>query len=171
MVAVDLYTGREVVLKEGKVTDAIRATISVPGIFSPFTTKMTRLVDGGISNNVPVDVARDLGAQAIIAVDVLPNFFPNQPGEAPVVVPLKLPYIPYAVQEILDVLMIMISELTAVKMRLFQPDILIRPKLPENMGLFGFERPDVAIAAGEAAMEEALPKLRELMESPEMEIA
>jgi len=163
MVAVDLNTGREVVLKKGKVADAIRATISVPGVFSPFKLEQNRLVDGGISNNVPIDVARNLGAEVVIAVDVLPNFFPNQPGQTPIVEPLQIPYFPYAVQEILHVLMIMISELTEVKVRLFRPDILLRPVLPENMGLFSFEHPEIAIAAGEAATEQALPNIRELL--------
>ncbi|HSN75356.1 MAG TPA: patatin-like phospholipase family protein, partial [Anaerolineae bacterium] len=86
MVAVDLNTGREVVLDSGRVADAVRATISVPGVFLPVEIGNLRLVDGGMLNNLPVDVVRRMGAEAVIAVDVLPNFHANTPG-LPSVVP------------------------------------------------------------------------------------
>ena len=79
-VAVDVNTGREVILRDGLLVDAIRATISVPGVFVPVTLGPYRLVDGGVLNNVPVDVARQLGADVVIAVDVLPSFGENEPG-------------------------------------------------------------------------------------------
>ena len=56
MVAVDLDSGREVVLREGPVADAVRATISLPGLLRPVERDGRRLVDGGILNNLPVDV-------------------------------------------------------------------------------------------------------------------
>ncbi len=89
MVAVDLNTGREVVLHSGRVADAVRATISVPGVFRPVEIGRLRLVDGGMLNNVPVDVVRKMGADVVIAVDVLPSFTQNLPGVAPVVEPLQ----------------------------------------------------------------------------------
>ena len=61
MVAVDILSGRDVVLQGGVVIDAVRATISVPGVFIPVNLGPYRLVDGGVLNNVPVDVARGMG--------------------------------------------------------------------------------------------------------------
>src|SRR5512143_3015601 len=84
VVSVDYTSGREVVLKEGNVVDAVRATMSVPGVFEPVELNNCQLLDGGVLNNVPVDVARDLGADKVIAVDVLPNFRLNQPGQEPI---------------------------------------------------------------------------------------
>jgi NTE family protein len=52
MLAVDVKTGKEVVIREGKVTDAVRATISVPGVFVPFDLPPYRLIDGGVLNNL-----------------------------------------------------------------------------------------------------------------------
>jgi NTE family protein len=121
-------------------------------------------VDGGILNNVPVDVARSLGAQAVIAVDVLPHFTPNLPGQPPLVHPLKLPYTPESVQELMHVEFVMISELTEFRLCEAQPDLVLRPDLPVDMSLFiGFDRAETAIKAGEAAAEEALPQILALL--------
>ena len=166
VVAVDLNTGRQVILKEGKVVDAVRATMSVPGVFEPVRSGSLRLVDGGILNNVPVDVARSLGAEVVIAVDVLPHFTPNMPGEPPLVHPLKLPYTPEAIQELMHVEFVMISELTEYRLCQAQPDLVLRPVLPVEMSLFiGFDRAEDAVQAGEAATEEALPRIKELVQA------
>lgn len=69
-VAADINTGQAVVLGEGILARAMRASMSLPGIFSPAVVDDRILVDGGIANNLPVDVARDMGADLIIAVDV-----------------------------------------------------------------------------------------------------
>lgn len=69
-VAADLRTGDAVVLAEGDLARAARASMSVPGIFAPVVWGDHVLIDGGIVNNLPTDVARELGARRIIAVDV-----------------------------------------------------------------------------------------------------
>jgi len=69
-VATDLSTGQEVVLSEGDLIDAVRASISIPGIFTPVKKDGGFLVDGGLVNPVPVSVVRNMGAQFVIAVDV-----------------------------------------------------------------------------------------------------
>lgn len=71
MVATDLITGDSVVLESGPVADAIRASISVPGVFSPVKKEEMVLVDGAVSNRLPVEVARNRGADMVIAVDVM----------------------------------------------------------------------------------------------------
>ncbi len=69
-VATDLATGREVVLNKGDLIEAIRASISVPGIFTPVRENGRFLVDGGLVNPVPVSVVRKMGADYVIAVDL-----------------------------------------------------------------------------------------------------
>ena len=68
-IVTDILTGDQVVLKNGMLSTAIRASIAVPGLFTPVSTEDTHWVDGGIANNLPVDVALDLGAEFVIAVD------------------------------------------------------------------------------------------------------
>jgi NTE family protein len=72
-VAADLYTGEQVVFTEGSLMEAIRASISIPGIFKPVYYKGRYLVDGGLVNVVPVSVCRDLGADFVIGVNVIPD--------------------------------------------------------------------------------------------------
>ncbi len=69
-VATDLTSGREVVMKDGDIIDAVRASISVPGIFTPLRKGDMVLVDGGLVNPVPVDAVREMGADLVIAVNL-----------------------------------------------------------------------------------------------------
>jgi len=69
-VATDLSTGQENVLSSGNLIDAVRASISIPGIFTPVKKDGDFLVDGGLVNPVPVSVVRNMGADFVIAVDV-----------------------------------------------------------------------------------------------------
>lgn len=70
MVATDLDRGKKVVLKSGSIIEALRATMSYPGLFAPVRLKDRWLVDGGLVDPVPVGVARAMGAEVIIAVDL-----------------------------------------------------------------------------------------------------
>ncbi|MBB3166899.1 patatin-like phospholipase family protein [Simiduia aestuariiviva] len=69
-IATDLETGQQVVLAEGSLAQAIRASMSIPGMLTPSHLQGRLLADGGMANNMPVDVARALGAERIIAVDI-----------------------------------------------------------------------------------------------------
>ncbi len=69
-VATDLATGREIWLQTGPIHDAVRASIALPGIFSPVRADGKWLLDGGLSNPVPVSVCRALGADVVIAVNL-----------------------------------------------------------------------------------------------------
>jgi NTE family protein len=71
-VAADIVTGELVAIAQGRIAEALRASSSVPGILSPTEIGGHLLVDGGILNNLPVTVARRLGADYVIAVDLLP---------------------------------------------------------------------------------------------------
>jgi NTE family protein len=67
-VATDIVRGREVVFSNGPLFDALRATMSIPGVFAPLRLGKQILVDGGVLNNLPIDVVRAMGAEVIIAV-------------------------------------------------------------------------------------------------------
>ncbi|WP_445736737.1 patatin-like phospholipase family protein [Mariniflexile sp.] len=68
--ATDIVNGKEVILNSGSLAYAMRASMSIPGIFSAVPYEETLLVDGGILNNFPVDVAKEMGAEIIIGSDV-----------------------------------------------------------------------------------------------------
>jgi NTE family protein len=67
-VATDIETGQKVVLDRGDLADAMRASMSVPGVFAPQRINGKLLVDGGMADNLPIDVAREMGADIVIAV-------------------------------------------------------------------------------------------------------
>ena len=77
-VATDLNTGSEVILGSGNLLEALRASISIPGVFSPVWVGKRLLVDGGLVNPVPVNVVREMGAQIVIAVDVSQGIVPEE---------------------------------------------------------------------------------------------
>ena len=68
-VATDIVTGDRVVLDHGDLTTAMRASLSAPGVFSPVESEGRMLVDGGLSSNLPIDVAREMGVDILIVVD------------------------------------------------------------------------------------------------------
>ncbi|MCB0023575.1 MAG: patatin-like phospholipase family protein [Caldilinea sp.] len=71
-IGTDLLTGEIVVMNKGPLAPAIRASCGVPGVFTPYRRNGRLLVDGVVANNLPVNVAQDLGADYVIAVDLLP---------------------------------------------------------------------------------------------------
>lgn len=70
-IATDITTGQSIMLNEGPIAQAIRASCSVPGIFTPVRRQGRLLVDGGASNNLPVSAVQQMGADYVIAVDLL----------------------------------------------------------------------------------------------------
>jgi NTE family protein len=162
--AVDIKSGREVILREGDLVNAVRATMSVPGVFAPVEWGDMLLVDGGILNNVPVDVAREMGADIVVAVDVLPHFRLNQPGGPIVTQPLTPRRVPRVYADLWHVQLIMIAALTEHWFGIRPPDIIIRPELPVDMDiLMGFDRSEEAIVSGERATEAVIPQVLDLI--------
>ena len=78
-VATDLYNGRTVVMTEGDVQTAIRASMAIPGVFDPVLRNGRVLVDGGLTNPVPVDVCRLMGAEKVIAVNINATSLDREP--------------------------------------------------------------------------------------------
>ena len=68
--AFDIISGKEIILKEGSLAHALRASLSVPTIFAPVEWGDALLVDGGVINNLPVDIVKDMGADIVLALDV-----------------------------------------------------------------------------------------------------
>ena len=75
-VATNLTDGKEIVIRQGKLHTAIRSSMSIPGIFSPVRTDSMVLVDGGLTNNYPVDVVRQMGADIVIGSTVQSSLLP-----------------------------------------------------------------------------------------------
>ncbi|PMH26089.1 serine protease [Vibrio lentus] len=73
-VATDIIDLEEVVIDHGHLVDAMMASMSVPGALPPYEVEGRMLVDGGVTNNMPVDVARAMGADIVIAVDISTNY-------------------------------------------------------------------------------------------------
>ena len=68
-VAAEILTGNKVVFSSGSIAEAMRSSMSIPAVFSPYSVDGKRLVDGGIVDNMPVDIAREMGADIVIAVE------------------------------------------------------------------------------------------------------
>ncbi len=156
VVAVDLTTHREVVLNTGPVAMAVRATTSLPGLFMPVKVNDMRLTDGGVINNLPVDVARKMGVEYVIAVDIA---LQDPQGIGYWIGNHK--WVPASISNSLEIVDDTLYSLRLAEQRynlqLFPPDMLIHPALPEDVNsLVGYERVRELIAAGERAAEEQI---------------
>jgi NTE family protein len=163
LVAVDLNTSQEIVLRDGLVALAVRATIAVPGVFMPVETNNMHLVDGGVLNNMPVDVAREMGAEVVIAVDIAQGYgtgIGSWTGNRRWV-PEGLSVTLKVFGETLDALM---NAAQNRKFQQFPPDVLIRPDIPADVNVFaGYNRAAEMIAAGERATEAHLSEIKSLL--------
>jgi NTE family protein len=79
-VATNLATGTEVVLRKGSLATAVRASMSIPAVFAPVIVNDMLLVDGGMANNLPISVVREMGADVVIAVDISSPLLPREAG-------------------------------------------------------------------------------------------
>ena len=164
VVAVDLCTAREVVLDQGQVVDAVLATTAVPGLLPPVNRDGCQLVDGGILNNLPTNVARAFGHGPVIAIDVSPGF-PLQPASSPSDEDRLWPAIfPQFAQDFYTAELIMINALTHARLEQSPPDLLLKPAIPSAISIFwGLTRAAEAIAAGEEAAKGAIADLQTIM--------
>ncbi|MEW6568963.1 MAG: patatin-like phospholipase family protein [Chloroflexota bacterium] len=166
--ATNLETGREVVITQGDVVEAVLATIALPGIFPPAIQGEHRLVDGGMVDPVPVEPARRLYPAPVVAVALSPS--PEQWAEAKSPSPLSL--LPLfdvfarlrpgqALSVFLRALEISARAMTELHLQLSRPDVTIRPAV-WHIGLFDGAAVTEAAGIGERAAEAALPKLHAL---------
>lgn len=144
-VATDIRDGSRVVISDGRVAKAVAASSTFPGVFAPDELKGRFLVDGGIAGNVPVDVARQLGASYVIASDAVPEkTVKSLPGDA-----LQM------LSRSLDLILRKLSHEEALR-----ADTLIELEMEEDIWHLDLHKAKKLIAAGEVAAHRAINKIR-----------
>ncbi len=142
-VATDLNRGTMVVLDKGPVARAVHASSAIPGVFTPVDFQGKLLVDGGLVNNLPVSVARDRGADLVIAVDISENVTNFN--------------ITNLVDVVLQAVNIMFNENVKNKKR--DADVLITPAVGD-VGMLDFTQKKRCMQAGIEAAQKAMPEIR-----------
>lgn len=167
--AVSLYTGKEIILNKGKVLDAVLATIAVPGVFPSQKIGGQVLVDGGVLDPVPVQVARwlrpDLPVVAVM-LHKLPDDYPEDEVQLPISIPG-----PTSIVEMLTQLRpvqafkifsqsfeVASKHLTDLSMQLYKPEVTIAPPVG-HIGLLQNIDAEEIIQAGVTATEETLTQI------------
>jgi NTE family protein len=157
--ATALHTGAEVWLRSGSTLHAVRASIALPGLFTPVLHGGRLLVDGGLVNPVPVSLARAMEADVVIAVDLASEL----PGRGSPLAAADAatdsagwPSMMAVIASSIDIMQIRISR---SRMAGDPPDAIIRPRVA-HIGILDFHRAPEAIEAGRQAVREALPALR-----------
>ncbi len=152
-VATDLTNGAAVVMGSGDLVTAMRASLAAPGVFSPVARDGRLLVDGGLSENVPIEVARAMHVDVLIVVDVGFPLYPREKLVSPTAISNQM-------------LAILIRRESERELATLGPhDILIRPRLG-TASSFDFSIIRRAIGLGEQAALAAAPQLRALEVSP-----
>lgn len=146
IVATDLQSGQGVLFRSGNTGQAVRASSSVPGVFEPTRIENHDYVDGGLVAPVPVNYARQMGADIVVAIDIS-----SQPAGAPTNGQLQI---------LLQTFTIMGQNIS--KFELKNADVLVRPALA-GVSSADFGNREKSIAAGRAAMQQALPRIRALL--------
>ena len=172
-VATALHTGAEVWLRDGSLLEAVRASIAMPGLFTPVFRDETLLVDGALVNPVPVSLGRAMGGVILIAVDLSSDILARHlvisaQEEAPVnegndwmrrIWPgSEGPKRPSMLGVVTAALNVMQVRVTRSRMAGEPPDVIVSPRLA-HLGLLDFHRAEEAIQEGERAMEAALESL------------
>ena len=177
-VATDLASGREVWLREGRILDAVRASVALPGLLVPQLLDGRYLVDGGLVNPVPVSLCRALGADIVIAVDLSMDTIGlrQRRGDASAWRQTMGRWLgregdgdgedvvrPSLADVVSNSIAIMQGRISRSRLAGEPADVLIAPRLGQ-LGLLDFHRAHEAIAAGRMAAEHMLPMLRAIIE-------
>lgn len=178
-VATDLATGREIWLREGSVAAAVRASIALPGLFSPQLLDERFLVDGGLVNPVPVSLCRALDAEIVIAVDLgmdMLTTLQRRNGKPAVAGGgwrnavgrwfgggEDKPVLPSLADVVSNSIAIMQGRISRSRLAGEPADVLIAPRLGQ-LNLLDYHRGAEAIAAGRKATEHMLPLLHSLLD-------
>lgn len=143
-VATDIVAEEMVVLREGRVAPAVRASCAVPGLFTPLERDGRVLVDGGLRNNLPISVAREMGADYVIAIDLLP----------------KTPDMRYTPGNIFEVILCSIyTAMAHNRHEAGNADCLIRPLLGD-FGWASMSRLEIMIQKGRQATEAVIDQIK-----------
>jgi NTE family protein len=170
-VATDIATGARVELEDGDLSDAMRASFSAPWIFTPFRIGKHVLVDGGMSDPVPAETARSMGADLVIGVNVVPPVYPAAQSALDAALRIFARVNPIATRDdarlpnsfdvIVRILQIMQHELG--NDRAGEADMLINPDL-RAFWVLEFWKARGIIEQGRRAAEAALPTIRAKLE-------
>ncbi len=147
----DIETGEEVVIDSGSVPEALRASISVPGIFAVVKHEGRYLVDGGLTTPVPVQVVKKMGADFIIAVNVAPDASDRVKKRR------KEPSIFHVIMQ-----SIYITTYAMARHNLEDADIVIEPDL-SGIGAGDFKKARECIIRGEQAARSAIPEIKRVL--------
>ena len=148
-IAADLYSGNKYVFKKGNMVTAIRSSISIPGIFKPVKYEQMLLIDGGACDNLPVEDARKMGADIIIAIDVCSEY-------------LKPKKIKNPINVIVSSANVLISNF--VKKQNDKGEVYIRIKQPGvTMDKFSSDEAQKSVKYGERYAKRYLPKIKEIL--------
>ena len=172
-VATDLATGKELWLREGKVSDAVRASCTVPGLFRPVLREGRFVVDGSVVNPIPVSLCRAMGAEVVIAVDLgshMVRRFPLATRDSPKPGGRLLdrsprddgPRLPSIVDTLLGTIDIMQDRIAQARLLSDAPDVLLTPSLGQ-VGPFEYHRAALAIAEGREVVAQMLPAIEEAL--------
>jgi NTE family protein len=149
MTAVDLETGDEVILHQGDLSLCAMASSAIPGLFPPVKIGNRYLIDGGIVNPTPIDVAEDMGADIVIAVDLMMHRKYDFEKES------RLPSVLLQAYEIVR------SQAVIRRLEHVNKDtILVKPNMRGVMGTLKFYKIERFIKSGEDAVMEILPELK-----------
>ena len=170
VVAVDLKAGREVVLSEGRVVEAILATIAVPGVFPPKQFGGSQLVDGAVLNPVPVSVARSLVSMLPVVAVILDMLTEAGGGFNSIPLPVPVPAqlverltrtrVAQAFNIFLQSVDVGSRKLAEMRLRIDNPEVVIRPDV-SGIGLLDKVDVHKIVRLGEKATDAALPELRQ----------
>ena len=157
-VTADIRNAKEVILSKGMLSRALRASMSIPGIFKPVEYNGLLLVDGGMLNNLPVDVCRQMGADIVIAVDLQQNEQkPRQKSDLSALTGIASLF---GLGGILEWITNR-PDIDKYYENLKQADIYIHPKLPDaDASSFGNKNAARMIQAGTAAAKSQLSELK-----------
>ena len=154
IVATDLANGQGMLFQRGDTGTAVRASSAVPGVFSPVAIAGREYVDGGLVAPVPVQQARQMGAEFVIAVNISSPPDGNATSDT-----FKVP------MQTFDIM-----GQTINRYALAEADLVIRPEL-KGVGSADFSARQRSIAAGREAMQAALPRLRERLQASRVALA
>jgi NTE family protein len=163
--ATDLVSGQAVNLTSGSVIDAVRASLSLLGIFTPLRRQGQRLVDGGFLNHLPVDLARTLGADVVIAVDVQGSeAYLGDEEVARITRPFFPNFTPPVLQDMMQINAVMVREITRLRLAQACPEVVLTPLLGKEIGtLRGLDQAELIIEKGWTAAQAALPQIEHVL--------
>lgn len=173
LMAVDMITGKEVMMTEGELMPAVLASSAVPAVFPPVDYNGMRLADGGVIDSLSTRIAYQYGAEKIIAVDVYPPLEKDNPWTDPLsaIVGIDLPFLnlpsewsntPSMVSAMWRSIRVMTWHLHEERLKLYPPHVLIRPNV-EAYGSLDFKDVLGPLYAGEEAAQEHLHEIRALL--------